>query len=140
MPRNSAPNGRSGWARSNVVGDGFIEFRGISKSFAGVQALAEVSLSIKQGGCHALVGGNGAGKSTLGKCLAGVHRPTSGEIFIDNRAVRIHSPADAAREGIGMVHQELAFCPALSIAENISLGRFPARGGIFLSRRRMNDR
>jgi ABC-type sugar transport system ATPase subunit len=122
------------------VDEAFVEFRGISKSFAGVQALEDVSLKIGRGECHALMGENGAGKSTLGKCLAGVHRPSSGEILIGGTVVRIHSPADAAREGVGMVHQELAFCPALSVAENLSLGAYPTHGGVFISRRRMLTR
>jgi len=122
------------------MADGFIEFRNISKAFAGVQALAEVSLDIQAGECHALMGENGAGKSTLGKCLAGVHRPTAGEIRVAGRTVRIHTPADAAREGIGMVHQELAFCPNLSVAENLCLGHYPRMAGMFLSRRAMRRR
>jgi ABC-type sugar transport system ATPase subunit len=69
--------------------------------------------------------------------LAGVHRPSSGEILIGGRVVRIHSPGDAAREGIGMVHQELAFCPALSVAENLCLGTYPTRAGFIISRRRI---
>jgi ABC-type sugar transport system ATPase subunit len=69
------------------VPDAFIEFRNITKTFGGVTALDGVSLTIGRGECHALMGENGAGKSTLGKCLAGVHRPTAGEIFIDGREV-----------------------------------------------------
>jgi len=113
---------------------GFIEFRNITKTFGGVVALSDVSLSIKKGECHALMGENGAGKSTLGKSLAGIHRPDSGEIAIDGKVVRIHSPTDASHLGIGMVHQELAFCPNLSVAENLVLGHYPKRGGLFYSR------
>jgi ABC-type sugar transport system ATPase subunit len=115
----------------------FIEFKNIVKVFAGVTALNDVSLSIERGETHALMGENGAGKSTLGKSLAGVHRPTSGRIFIDGKPAEINSPADAARYGIGMVHQELAFVPELSIAENLSLGKAPRKFGFFLSRREM---
>jgi ABC-type sugar transport system ATPase subunit len=116
------------------MADAFIEFRHITKTFAGVTALDDVSLSIGKGECHALMGENGAGKSTLGKALAGVHRPTSGEIWIDGQLAEIHTPADAARFGIGMVHQELAFVPELSIAENLSLGQTPSRLGMFVNR------
>jgi ABC-type sugar transport system ATPase subunit len=118
---------------------GFIEFQNISKSFGGVLALNDVSLVIQKGQCHALMGENGAGKSTLGKVIAGIHRPDVGQVAIDGKPVRLSSPSDAARAGIGMVHQELAFCPDLSVAENLSLGRYPTRGG-FISRRRMEDR
>ena len=114
--------------------DAFIEFRNIVKTFGGVVALGDVSLTINRGECHALMGENGAGKSTLGKSLAGIHRADSGEIWIEGKAVRIHGPADAAALGIGMVHQELAFCPDLSVAENLSLGHYPRWGGAFFSR------
>ena len=117
----------------------FIEFRGITKTFGGVTALSNVSLPIDAGDVHALMGENGAGKSTLGKTLAGIHRPDAGEIRLAGQSVRIHSPADAAALGIGMVHQELAFCPDLSVAENLALGRYPSSAGL-LSRRRMHQR
>ena len=91
--------------------------RGVRKTFGGVTALDGVTLSVREGEVHALVGENGAGKSTLGKVLAGIHRPDSGEVRIAGRPVSFHSPADASRAGIGMVHQELAFCPYLSVAE-----------------------
>jgi ABC-type sugar transport system ATPase subunit len=112
----------------------FIEFRNIVKTFGGVLALNEVSLAIRKGECHALMGENGAGKSTLGKSLAGIHRPDSGAILIDGAEVRINSPADSQALGIGMVHQELAFCPDLSVAENLAMGHYPTRGGLFSRR------
>lgn len=114
-----------------------VEFRSITKRFGGVTALAGVSLSIAPGECHALVGENGAGKSTLGKVLAGIHRPDSGHILVAGQSRVFRSPAAAARSGIAMVHQELAFCPDLSVAENLCLGRYPRRLGLFLNRRRM---
>lgn len=117
-----------------------IEFRRITKTFAGVTALADVSLSIRRGECHALMGENGAGKSTLGKVLAGIHRPSSGEIHIDGAPARLACPADAARAGVGMVHQELAFCPDLSVAENLALGRYPRWAGVFVRRGEMERR
>lgn len=117
-----------------------VEFRSITKRFGGVTALAGVSLSIAPGECHALVGENGAGKSTLGRVLAGIHRPDSGQIFIAGQPRVFKSPAAAARAGIGMVHQELAFCPDLSVAENLCLGHYPRRFGLFVSRREMAAR
>ena len=110
------------------------EYRGIVKTFAGITALDGVSLAIEAGECHALMGENGAGKSTLGKILAGIHRPDAGQLFVDGGAVQFHSPRDAARAGIGMVHQELAFAPDLSVAENLSMGHYPAIAGVLLNR------
>lgn len=108
----------------------FIEFHNITKRFGGVVALDDVSLSIERGDCHGLMGENGAGKSTLGKVLAGIHRRDGGRIVLDGKETHIHSPADAQRAGIGMVHQELAFCPDLSVAENLSMGQYPRRFGL----------
>lgn len=115
-----------------------VEFRSISKSFGGVTALRDVSLMIEASRVHALVGENGAGKSTLGKILAGIHRPDSGRLLLDGHVRAFRGPHDAARAGIGMVHQELAGCPDLSIAENLALGRYP-RGALgWIDRPRMH--
>ena len=105
----------------------FVDLRNISKSFGGVRALADVSLSVERGECHALIGENGAGKSTLGKVLAGIHRPDSGQIVIEGQVRVFGSPRDASAAGVGMVHQELAFCPDLSVAENLCMGHYPRR-------------
>src|SRR5947207_2634741 len=118
----------------------FIEFQNLTKTFAGVTALDDVSLQVERGECHALMGENGAGKSTLGKILAGIHRPDSGSILIDGHAMSFRSPADAQKAGIGMVHQELAFCPDLSVAENLCMGQYPRRFGLILNRREMARR
>src|SRR4051795_11040423 len=99
--------------------DDFIRFEGITKTFGGVTALSDVSLSIARGECHALMGENGAGKSTLGKVLAGIHRADEGRLIIDGKEESFHSPAAAMKAGVGMVHQELAFCPDLTVAENL---------------------
>ena len=112
-----------------------LEVRALTKTFGGVTALDGVSLSVERGECHALVGENGAGKSTLGKVLAGIHRPDRGIVFIDGQMQAFNSPADAARAGVGMVHQEPVFCRDLSVAENLCLGRYPRRLGLFYSRR-----
>jgi ABC-type sugar transport system ATPase subunit len=107
-----------------------VRFERITRRFPGVQALTEVSLEIAAGSCHALCGENGAGKSTLGKILAGIHTPDSGRMFIHGREVRFASPHDALAAGVGMVHQELAFCENLSVAENLCLGDLPRRRGL----------
>jgi ABC-type sugar transport system ATPase subunit len=106
-----------------------LSFHGVSKHFPGVQALDAVSFSVERGACHALMGENGAGKSTLGKILAGVYVADAGEVRLDGNAVAPSDPLEARKLGIAMVHQELAFCPNLSIAENLCLGDMPARAG-----------
>jgi len=103
-------------------------FRDVSKRFPGTVALAGVSFSVLRGSCHAIMGENGAGKSTLGKILAGLHRPDSGTIEVEGIERRFHSPLEAQRAGVAIVHQELSFCPNLSVAENICLSQFPLRG------------
>ncbi|MGA2497073.1 MAG: sugar ABC transporter ATP-binding protein [Tepidisphaeraceae bacterium] len=119
------------------MSDDFIRFESITKRFAGVTALSDVTLAIRRGECHALMGENGAGKSTLGKVLAGIHRAEEGRVLIDGVERRFHSPREAATAGIGMVHQELAFCPELSVAENLSMGRYPMHLGLFVRRSEM---
>jgi ABC-type sugar transport system ATPase subunit len=118
----------------------FIEYRSITKTFAGVTALDDVSFTINRGECHGLMGENGAGKSTLGKVLAGIHRPDSGTVLIGGKVRHLNSPADAARAGVGMVHQELAFCPDLSVAENLSMGQYPRKWGLVVDRGAMRRR
>ncbi len=107
----------------------FLEFSGITKRFPGVLALDGVSFSVERGTCHALIGENGAGKSTLGKILAGVYTADSGELKINGRIIQPTTPLVARELGIAMVHQELAFCPNLSVAENLCLGDLPRRAG-----------
>jgi ABC-type sugar transport system ATPase subunit len=107
----------------------FLEFSGITKRFPGVLALDGVSFSVERGTCHALIGENGAGKSTLGKILAGVHTADSGELKMAGRIIQPTNPLVARELGIAMVHQELAFCPNLSVAENLCLGDLPRRSG-----------
>jgi ABC-type sugar transport system ATPase subunit len=118
----------------------FVRLDNIRKSFVGVTALDDVSLALARGECHCLMGENGAGKSTLGKVLAGIHKPDGGRILIDGEPQSYSSPADALAAGVGMVHQELAFCPDLSVAENLSMGRYPRRFGALLSRPAMRRR
>ena len=117
-----------------------ITFENITKTFTGVTALDDVSLTIARGECHALMGENGAGKSTLGKVLAGIYKPDAGLIRLDGKPLTFRSPADANKAGIGMVHQELAFCPDLSVAENLCMGQYPKRLGLFLDRSTMRLR
>ncbi|HEV7284791.1 MAG TPA: sugar ABC transporter ATP-binding protein, partial [Kaistia sp.] len=98
---------------------------GVSKSFAGVHALKNVSFDVRPGEVHALMGENGAGKSTLIKVMAGVHAPDSGDIRVNGEVVRFASPREARAAGIATVYQELLLFPELSVAENIFLGHAP---------------
>ncbi|HEY9226766.1 MAG TPA: sugar ABC transporter ATP-binding protein [Gemmatimonadaceae bacterium] len=107
-----------------------VQFQHITKRFPGVQALSDVSLEIAAGSCHALCGENGAGKSTLGKILAGLYAPDEGTLIIHGAEARFNGPRDALAAGVGMVHQELAFCENMTVAENLCLGDLPTRRGI----------
>ncbi len=106
-----------------------LEMSAISKRFPGVVALDRVDLDLGSGEIVALVGENGAGKSTLMKILAGIHRQDSGEIRIDGVPVAMGAPSDAARHGIGVIHQERELVDTLDVAGNVFLGREPTRGG-----------
>ncbi len=100
--------------------------RGVSKRFMATQALDDVSLELRSGEVHALVGENGAGKSTLVKILAGVHQPDSGSIWLDGVETVLHGPAHARSLGIAVVHQEPRLFPDLTVAENVFIGHAPA--------------
>ena len=102
-----------------------LRMESITKSFPGVKALDGVSLTVKAGSVHALMGENGAGKSTLMKCLFGVYSKDSGSIFLDGREVSFKSSREALEHGVAMVHQELNQAERLTVAENMWLGRFP---------------
>lgn len=102
-----------------------IELRDITKDFSGVRALDHVTIKIRPGTVHTLVGENGAGKSTLMKILNGLYKPNGGSIFLDGEEVQIKDPIDAREKGIAMIYQELNYIPDLSIEENIFMGRFP---------------
>ncbi|MFD2114514.1 sugar ABC transporter ATP-binding protein [Paenibacillus yanchengensis] len=102
--------------------------RDISKSFPGVNALSNVTLKVKPGTVHALMGENGAGKSTLMKCLFGMYKPDNGQIYIDGQLMSINNSKEALQSGVSMIHQELHPIPHRSVMENIWLGRFPMKG------------
>ncbi|MEG1991971.1 MAG: sugar ABC transporter ATP-binding protein [Acetivibrio sp.] len=104
-----------------------LEMRGISKSFPGVKALDNVTIKVRPGTVHALMGENGAGKSTLMKCLFGIYKMDEGEIYLNDKPVQVLNADDALHKGIAMVHQELQPIPERSIAENIFCGRYPTK-------------
>jgi ribose transport system ATP-binding protein len=106
-----------------------LELRGISKAFSGFRVLEGVDFDVRAAEVHALAGENGAGKSTLMNIVSGVLPADSGTILWEGREVQIRTPRDAQNLGIAFVHQELALAPELTAAENIFLGRHPARNG-----------
>jgi len=120
---SSSTKNSSSVASATEAGEPLLRLRGISKSFGPVRALTDVDLDIPAGEVTALAGDNGAGKSVLIKCIAGIHAPTSGEIWWDGEPVHIHTPHDAAALGIETVYQDLALCDNLDIVENMFLGR-----------------
>ena len=105
-----------------------LEMRHISKSFPGVKALDDVTLNVRPGTVHALMGENGAGKSTLMKCLFGLYTPDEGEIVLNGEVLQLNSPKQALDAGISMIHQELHPIPHRNVMENMWLGRYPQRG------------
>ncbi len=100
-----------------------LEARGITKTFPGVKALQDVSIHLKRGSIHALLGENGAGKSTLIKVITGVHQPDSGEVLLDGKPVHIRDAHHASTLGVSVVHQERHLIPRFSVGENIMLDR-----------------
>ena len=117
--------------------DILLEMKNISKSFPGVKALDGVSLTVRRGTVHALMGENGAGKSTLMKCLFGINSGFEGEIFLEGKKVAFKNPKDALENGVAMVHQELNQATKRSVMDNIWLGRYPTRLGFITSEREM---
>jgi ABC-type sugar transport system ATPase subunit len=111
-----------------------LEARGISKHYAGVAALRDVSITLEPGKIHALVGENGAGKSTLSKILAGFESADAGTIQLDGELVHPRNPTQAAGLGIAIVHQELSVIGSVSVADNVLVNAEPSRWG-FLDRR-----
>ncbi len=105
-----------------------LRMEGICKTFPGVRALDNVSLTVKAGTVHALMGENGAGKSTLMKCLFGVYQKDAGHIYLEGQEVNFKNSRDALDNGVAMVHQELNQALKRNVMDNIWLGRFPKIG------------
>ena len=114
-----------------------LEINEISKSFSGVKALDKVSLNVRPGTIHSLMGENGAGKSTLMKCLFGIYFKDSGEFVLEGKKVNFTSPKQAMENGVSMVHQELNQVHTRNVMENIWLGRFPGLPPIYVSHKKM---
>lgn len=99
----------------------------VSKRFGSVLALQNITMRLKEGEVHCLLGDNGAGKSTLIKTLAGVHKPTDGQYLVDGQPVVFNSPSEALDMGVATVYQDLALVPLLSVARNFFMGREPMK-------------
>ena len=116
-----------------------LSIHNVSKAFGAVKALRGANFELRRGEIHAIVGENGAGKSTLMNIVDGILRPDSGEIRIDGEPVHISSPAHAQRLGIGFVHQEIALCPDVSVAENIFMAQTNLSRSFTMDYARLND-
>ena len=114
-----------------------LEMKNISKTFPSVKALDGVTLKIRAGTVHALMGENGAGKSTLMKCLFGIYTRDSGEILLDGQEVNFKNSREALEHGVAMVHQELNQALKRSVSDNIWLGRYPTFMGFVTRERKM---
>ena len=117
-----------------------IEARKLVKRYGHVTALDEADFEVMPGEILAVIGDNGAGKSTLIKALSGALIPDTGQIFVDGKPVHFHNPVDARRHGIETVYQDLAVAPAMTIAENLFLGREVTRGGFLGKLLRLLDK
>lgn len=113
--------------------------RNISKAFPGVQALKDVSISVRAGTVHALMGENGAGKSTLMKCLFGIYNKDSGTVTLEGKEINFKNSKDALENGVAMVHQELNQALTRSVQDNLWLGRYPKKAGIMVSEQSMKE-
>ena len=109
----------------------------ITKTFPGVKALDHVSLEVKAGTVHALMGENGAGKSTLMKCLFGIYTKDSGHIYLEGKEVNFSSSKEALNNGVAMVHQELNQALKRTVMDNLWLGRYPKIAGFVVNERKM---
>jgi len=116
-----------------------LSVRGVGKSFAGIQVLSGIDLEVYEGEVLAIVGENGAGKSTLSSIIAGLLLPDTGAMWWEGSPYAPASPRDAMATGVGLIHQEMRLLPALSVAENVFVGRLPKRNG-FVDRENMHRR
>ena len=120
--------------------DVLLEMKNICKEFPGVKALDNVSLTVRRGTVHALMGENGAGKSTLMKCLFGMYAKNSGSIYLEGKEINFKSSKEALDNGVAMVHQELNQALKRNVMDNIWLGRYPKIGGVMVNEKKIyND-
>lgn len=119
--------------------DVVLQMQDICKEFPGVKALNHVSLTVKRGTVHALMGENGAGKSTLMKCLFGIYSKDSGKIILDGKEVNFKNSKEALENGVAMVHQELNQALKRNVMDNIWLGRYPKSLGVMVNEKKIYD-
>lgn len=119
--------------------DVLLQMTDICKEFPGVKALDHVSLTVKRGTVHALMGENGAGKSTLMKCLFGMYAKNSGQIFLEGKEINFKNSKEALENGVAMVHQELNQALKRNVMDNLWLGRYPKIAGVMVNERKIYD-
>ncbi len=117
-----------------------LQMEDITKSFSGVKVLEDVCFDLRPGEVHILAGENGAGKTTLIKILAGVHAEYGGEIRLNGQSIRFKNPHDAAESGISAIHQEMSLINAMTVVDNIFLGREHAYGNLWMADRIQNEK
>ena len=116
--------------------DVILEVRGICKYFGQLVANEDINMSVRRASVHSIIGENGAGKSTLMNMIAGIYKPSRGEVFVNGEKVVFRSPNDAAKRGIGMVHQEFMLYQDLTVLENLMLGFESTHMGVFLDKKK----
>ena len=121
------------------MGEYVLEMLNVSKAFPGVQALDGVTLRVRPGSVHALMGENGAGKSTLMKCLIGINSMDEGTIILRGEEVNFPDTITALNSGVSMIHQELNPIPLRSISDNLWVGREPRKGKFVLDKKKMYE-
>lgn len=119
--------------------DVLLQMTDICKEFPGVKALDHVSLTVKRGTVHALMGENGAGKSTLMKCLFGMYAKDGGQILLEGKEVNFKNSKEALENGVAMVHQELNQALKRSVMDNLWLGRYPLKAGVMVDEKKIYD-
>ncbi len=135
----SNPIAKTAGPTSKSVAAPILEVHNINKSFSGNHVLQNVSLAVKAGQVHAVVGENGAGKSTLMNVIGGIFKADSGEVLIDGKVVHFANPLDAMQSGISLVHQELSLSANMDLAQNIFLRREPANSAGFINWTKLYD-
>lgn len=116
--------------------DVILEVKGMCKYFGSLVANEDINMTVKRASVHSIIGENGAGKSTLMNMIAGIYKPSKGEVFVNGKKVVFRNPNDAAKCGIGMVHQEFMLYPELTVLENLMMGFETTRMGYFLDRKK----
>ena len=119
--------------------DVLLQMTDICKEFPGVKALDHVSLTVKRGTVHALMGENGAGKSTLMKCLFGMYAKDGGQILLEGKEINFKNSKEALENGVAMVHQELNQALKRNVMDNLWLGRYPLKAGVMVDEKKIYD-